>query len=77
MPPRSANFSGKQAEYRHPPRSAADIVAQLNRVLSVLLLDIPAVRTLATALALNTPQGTHIQTAYGQIRTVRRTAGIR
>lgn len=65
-------------EYRHPPRSGPQPTSSpAQRVLSVLPLDIPAVRTLATALALNTPQDTHLQTAHGQIRTARRTAGIR
>ncbi|MFD7497157.1 hypothetical protein ACFV8T_33140 [Streptomyces sp. NPDC059832] len=45
-----------------PPQTADDIVDRLNRVLAVLLLDTSAVRTFATALALNTPQDTHIQT---------------
>ncbi|MFG3532982.1 hypothetical protein ACGF8B_40740 [Streptomyces sp. NPDC047917] len=60
----------------HPPQSVSDIAGRLNRVLAVLLLDIPAVRTLATALVLNTPQDTHIQTAYEQIHTAWATAGI-
>ncbi|WP_331753782.1 hypothetical protein OG298_01580 [Streptomyces sp. NBC_01005] len=60
----------------NPPQAAADIVGRLNRVLAVLLLDIPAVRTLATALVLNTPQDTHIQTAYEQLRAAWTTAGI-
>ncbi|MCX4734355.1 hypothetical protein [Streptomyces sp. NBC_01363] len=42
-------------EYRHPSRSAADIVAQLNRVIAVPLLDSSAGRALATALALRAP----------------------
>ncbi|WP_266726547.1 hypothetical protein [Streptomyces sp. NBC_00378] len=45
-------------------------------MLAVLLLDIPAVRTLATALALGTPQDTAVQTAYEQIRAAWTTAGI-
>ncbi|MFI5774815.1 hypothetical protein ACIA74_41495 [Streptomyces sp. NPDC051658] len=60
----------------HPPQAAADIVGRLNRVLAVLLLDIPAVRTLATALVLNTPQDTHAQTAYEQIHAAWTTACI-
>ncbi|MFE7112898.1 hypothetical protein ACFU98_43490 [Streptomyces sp. NPDC057575] len=60
----------------HPPQSATDIVGRLGRVLAVLLLDIPAVRTLATALALGTPQDTDTQNAYAQIRTAWTTAGI-
>ncbi|MFJ2590266.1 hypothetical protein [Streptomyces sp. NPDC087538] len=60
----------------HPPQSPADIVGRLGRVLAVLLLDIPAVRTLATALALGTPQDTAAQTAYEQIRAAWTTAGI-
>ncbi|MFJ8856189.1 hypothetical protein [Streptomyces sp. NPDC102437] len=59
-----------------PPQTAADIAGRLNRVLAVLLLDIPAVRTLATALVLNTPQDTHVQTAYEQIHAAWTTAGI-
>ncbi|WP_406016797.1 hypothetical protein OG520_44365 (plasmid) [Streptomyces sp. NBC_00984] len=61
----------------HPPQTA-DITDRLNRVLAVLLLDIPAVRTLATALAtaLDTPQDTDIQNTYEQIRTAWATAGI-
>ncbi|MFI5774667.1 hypothetical protein ACIA74_40600 [Streptomyces sp. NPDC051658] len=58
----------------HPPQTAADITDRLNRVLAVLLLDIPAVRTLATAL--DTPQDTDIQNTYEQIRTAWATAGI-
>ncbi|WP_406423573.1 hypothetical protein OHA59_49770 [Streptomyces sp. NBC_01589] len=60
----------------HPPQTAAAIVGRVNRVLAVLLLDIPAVRTLATALVLNTPQDTHVQTAYEQIHAAWATAGI-
>ncbi|MFE3152232.1 hypothetical protein ACFXJ6_37245 [Streptomyces sp. NPDC059218] len=60
----------------NPPQAAADIVGRLNRVLAVLLLDIPAVRTLATALVLSTPQDTHVQTAYEQIHAAWATAGI-
>lgn len=60
----------------HPPQAAADVVGRLNRVLAVLLLDIPAVRTLATALVLDTPQDTHIQTAYAQIHAAWATVGI-
>ncbi|SFX76038.1 hypothetical protein [Streptomyces atratus] len=40
------------------------------------LLDVPAVRTLATATALNTPQDTHVQTAYERIHAAWTTAGI-
>ncbi|MFE7268243.1 hypothetical protein ACFU9B_40605 [Streptomyces sp. NPDC057592] len=58
-------------------QSAAGIVGRLNRVLAVLLLDISAVRTFATALALNTPQTTHVQTAYEQIHAAWTTAGLR
>ncbi|MFD7621249.1 hypothetical protein [Streptomyces sp. NPDC059802] len=36
----------------------------------------PAVRTLATALALDTPQDTDVQNIYEQIRTAWTTAGI-
>ncbi|MFI5775300.1 hypothetical protein ACIA74_44330 [Streptomyces sp. NPDC051658] len=60
----------------HPPQTAADIVDRLNRVLAVLLLDIPAVRTLATALALDTPRDTDVQNTHEQIRTAWATAGI-
>ncbi|MGW0552437.1 hypothetical protein [Streptomyces altiplanensis] len=60
----------------HPPQTAADLVGRLNRVLAVLLLDIPAVRTLATALILNTPQDAHVQTACEQIHAAWATAGI-
>ncbi|MFJ7201455.1 MULTISPECIES: hypothetical protein [unclassified Streptomyces] len=59
-----------------PPQTAAGIVGRLNRMLAVLLLDIPAVRTLATALVLNTPQDTHVQTAYEQIHAAWATADI-
>ncbi|MFI5775263.1 hypothetical protein ACIA74_44085 [Streptomyces sp. NPDC051658] len=60
----------------HLPRTADDFVDRLNRALTVLLLDIPAVRTLATTLALQTPQDTHVQAAYEQIRAACTTAGI-
>ncbi|WP_406484457.1 hypothetical protein [Streptomyces sp. NBC_01563] len=39
-------------------------------------VDIPAVRTLATTLALGTPQDTDTQNAYEQIRAAWTTAGI-
>ncbi|MCX4902548.1 hypothetical protein [Streptomyces sp. NBC_00892] len=70
------NLLQEVSEDCHPPQSVGDIAGRLNRVLAVLLLDIPAVRTLATALVLNTPQDTHIQTAYEQIHTAWATAGI-
>ncbi len=58
-------------------RPVAQVVGDLERVVAVLSLDIPAVYTLATALVLDSPRDLAVHTAYDQIRAAWAAAGIR
>ncbi|GAA0574817.1 hypothetical protein [Streptomyces mordarskii] len=58
-------------------RPVAQVVGDLERVVVVLSLDIPAVRTLATALILGSPRDLAVHNAYDQIRAAWVAAGIR
>ncbi|WP_405914465.1 hypothetical protein OG760_37235 (plasmid) [Streptomyces sp. NBC_00963] len=62
--------------YSSPTRSPKEAIASLERVLAVLLLDIPAVRTLATALILKTPWNSAAAAAAAQIHRAWSSAGI-
>ncbi|MFE9558418.1 hypothetical protein ACFYMW_36300 [Streptomyces sp. NPDC006692] len=59
-----------------PSRTAAAFTADLQRVLTVLTLDIPAGRSIATAFALHHTPGFDFDTAYQQLATAWKTAGI-
>ncbi|MEN8651588.1 hypothetical protein ABCR94_13375 [Streptomyces sp. 21So2-11] len=60
-----------------PSRTAAEFVADLESVVAVLMLDIPAVRTLATALVLDAPRDLAVHEAYAQISAAWEAAGVR
>lgn len=60
-----------------PSRTVAAFVTDLARVVSVLTLDIPAVRNIATAFALDGAPGFDLDAAHEQLATVWRASGIR
>ncbi|MET9535331.1 hypothetical protein ABZY02_33035 [Streptomyces sp. NPDC006649] len=65
------------ATYSSPIRTPDDAITTLERVLAVLLLDIPAVRTLATTLILKNPWNTAAEASAAEIHAAWRAAGIR
>lgn len=60
-----------------PPRTADTFVVDLEKVLTVLTLDIPASRSVASAFALDRAPGFACHTAYEQLAAVWKAAGIR
>ncbi|MBB4890397.1 hypothetical protein [Streptomyces netropsis] len=62
--------------YSSASRTLADYVADLERVLTVLTLDIPAGRDLNAAFCLDSTPGFDFNATYEQLATVWRTAGI-
>ncbi|MET9483667.1 hypothetical protein [Streptomyces sp. NPDC006638] len=60
-----------------PSRTPATYTADLETVLAVLALDIPAVRDMARAFALDRAPGFDFDVAYGQLTTAWHAAGIK
>ncbi|MEU6406221.1 hypothetical protein [Streptomyces sp. NPDC046985] len=58
------------------PRTFTDVISELERVLTLLTLDIPAVRSVATALLLNQDPDEELRQAYAQLSDVWRSVGI-
>ncbi|MFF7023079.1 hypothetical protein ACFY97_19000 [Streptomyces klenkii] len=59
-----------------PARTVGELTWDLGRVAAVLMLDIPAVKTVATALALDAPRDEAFRQAYEQISAAWRAAGV-
>ncbi|MFE3186439.1 hypothetical protein ACFXKR_37115 [Streptomyces violascens] len=59
-----------------PPRSIDDVVTDTQRILAVLSLDIPAVRTVATTLLLDGEHDTGFRSARDELLDAWRAAGI-
>jgi len=59
------------------PCTIDQCVADLQRVVAVLTLDTPAVRRLATTLALGAPHDAATHEAYDEVETVWAAAGVR
>ncbi|MFB7049741.1 hypothetical protein ACFCX7_26850 [Streptomyces microflavus] len=59
------------------PCTVERCVADLERVLAVLTLDTPAVRTLAIALALGAPRDATVHQAYDEVEAAWAPAGVR
>jgi hypothetical protein len=57
-------------------RTIDQCITDLQRVVAVLTLDTPAVRTLATALALDLPHDLAVREAYNRVRTGWAAAGV-
>ncbi|KOU08582.1 hypothetical protein ADK86_03805 [Streptomyces sp. NRRL F-5755] len=59
-----------------PPRGVDEVVADLERILAVLSLDIPAVRTVATTLLLEGERGDAFRCARDELFVAWRAAGL-
>ena len=59
----------------HPPRKVGDFIADLERVLAVLTLDIPAVASVATTLILSRERDADFASACAQLHAAWKAAG--
>ncbi|MCA1223407.1 hypothetical protein [Streptomyces sp. 8L] len=59
-----------------PPRRVDDVVTDMERILAVLSLDIPAVHTVATALLLKGERGNDFRSARDDLFAAWRAAGV-
>ena len=60
-----------------PPRSINDVVTDMERILAVLSLDTPAVRTVATTLLLEREHDAGFRSARDELLDTWRAAGIK
>lgn len=63
-------------ECLEPERTAEDVAADLERVLAVLTLNVPAGRDIAAAVVLNQPVDRRVTAAYRQLAAAWQAAGI-